>query len=225
MRIKSAYKYNLLALVALILLVGNAEASTVFLPDLLQGGIVDINNGVATLQTGNNDPSAVDTGLFTDPVNGNTLGLRGSTLTDYSTLTTGTTISFNYEFTTTDPPVFNDFAIISFDGVDTQLIADSYTVPPSGDSGVQTFSYVLPANYGSFTIVDSNSIATDDNAILQIQNLNIQQPVVTSVPVPPQWQMFVLSCAILVSWARIKSHFCSKRFCFGHTLFWSSKVG
>jgi hypothetical protein len=202
MRIKSAYEHNPLALLVFTLLVGNAEASTVFLPDLFQGGIVSINNGVATMQTGNNNPSAVDTGIFTDPVNGNTLGLRGSTLTDYSTLPAGTIISFNYEFTTTDPPVFNDFAIISFDGVDTELIADSYTVPPSGDSGIKVFSYVLPANYGSFTIVDSNSIATANNAILQIQNLNIQQPAVTPVPVPPQWPMFILSCAILVSWAR-----------------------
>jgi hypothetical protein len=199
MRIRSAYKHNFLALLALIFSAGNADSSIVFLPDLLQAGIVDINNGVATLQTGNNDPAAVDTGIFTDPVNGNTLGLRGSTLTGYTDLPTGTSISFTYEFVSTNPPVFNDFAIILFEGENTsqnaRLIADSYTVPPSGDTGLQTFSYVLPANYDSFTIVVSNSFASADNATLQIQDLNI-------VPVPPQWLMFVLSCAIFGSWSR-----------------------
>jgi hypothetical protein len=206
MRTRSAYKNNFLALLALIFSAGNADANTIFLPDLLQAGIVDINNSVATLQTGNNNPTAVDTGIFTDPVNGNTLGLRGSTLTDYTALPTGTTISFTYQFISTNPPVFNDFAIILFEGQkssqNTRLIADSYTVPPSGDTGLQSFSYVLPSKYDNFTIVVSNSIASADNATLQIQDLNISLPVVTSVPVPPQWLMFVLCFAILVSWSR-----------------------
>ena len=205
MKIRFAYKHNFLALLALIFLAGNADASTVFLPDLLQAGIVATNNGVATLQTGNNDPAAVDTGIFTDPVY-ETLGLRGSTLTDYTALPTGTTISFTYEFVSTNPPVFNDFAIILFEGQkssqNAQLIANSYTVPPSGDTGLQTFSYILPSNYDSFTIVVSNSIASAANATLQIQDLEIRLPVVTSVPVPQQWLMFLLCCVVFSSWSR-----------------------
>ena len=198
MRIRSAYKHNFLAFFTLIFSAGNASASSVFLPDLFQPGIVEINNGVATLQTGNNDPAAVDTSIFTDPING-TLGLRGSTLTDFTALPTGTTISFTYQFISTNPPVFNDFALISFDGVNARLIANSYIVPPSGDTGLQTFSYVLPTDYSSFTIVVSNSVAFANNATLQIQDLNIDLPVVTSVPVPPQWLMF-FCCVIFGIW-------------------------
>lgn len=179
----------------LLLPVFQAQAAMVNLLDLTQSGIVEINNGVATLQTGDGAPLAVDTSSYIDVVNGNTFGTVGSALTSYIDLAAGSTISFTYQFITSEILTNNDFAVIAFNGTtDTQLIADTFTAFSSfGDTGLQTFSYILPTNYSSFSIVVSNGGDTANSSTLTVSNIAITAP----VPLPSTWYMLASGLVLL----------------------------
>ncbi|MFY9141882.1 tandem-95 repeat protein [Sulfuricurvum sp.] len=90
-------------------------------------------------------------------------------------------VSFNWEFGTTDYLPFNDFAFAQIDGQSVSLLSNVATVGDGGNSGLQSFNYTF-GTAGAHQIVIGVSDAGDTgvNSYLTVSNLSTDYVVSTS---------------------------------------------
>ena len=99
---------------------------------------------------------------------------EGSAITlTVTTSTAGETVSFDWQFATSDYLPYNDFAFVQVNGQPVQVLSDVATVGDRGNSGVQGFSHRFDVP-GTYTLVIGIADVNDSgvNSALSLSNLS-----------------------------------------------------
>ena len=83
---------------------------------------LEIYLGGSLFTTLGSTPNTADTSMFCSTTGG--CGTNGNLYTETGAVTSGTTISFGWNFTTTDYIPFNDFAFVEFSGLYYEVLAE-----------------------------------------------------------------------------------------------------
>lgn len=148
-------------------------------------GVTSVTGGVASLNTNSGSSlGALESFLGLAP---GTIGTIGSSPTNGSAIkqsffaTAGDVVSFDWQFLAGDNLPYNDFAFTTLSSA-AQLLSDVSIVGDFGDSGLQTFSWLIPTT-GTYTLGLGvmNSLDSVVNSILEVDNVAGGS---TAVPTP-----------------------------------------